>query len=68
VADGTSLLPTSGVPLGPGVADSGRSDGGSYKAKVELLLQNLGCYVLDAYHQVDQKIAVLRKRYPNYTF
>ena len=56
------------LPLGPGVADSGRSDDLSYKAKFELLLQNLECYVLDAYHQVDQRIAVLRKRYPNYNF
>jgi hypothetical protein len=56
------------LPLGPGVADSARSDGLSYKAKFELLLQNLECYVLDAYHGVDQQIAVLRKRCPTYNF
>ena len=55
------------LPLGPGVADTGRSDDLSYKAKFELLLQNLECYVLDAYHQVDQRIAILRTRYPTWT-
>ena len=56
------------LPLGPGSADSGGSADLSYKAKFELLLQNLECYVLDAYHQVDQRIVVLRKRYPNCNF
>ena len=56
------------LPLGPGVADSGRSDDLSYKAKFELLLQNLECYVLDVYHQVDQRLVVLRRRYPDYNF
>jgi len=56
------------LPLGPGVADSGRSHDLSYKDRLELLLQNLECYVLDALQQIDQRIVVLRNRYPNYNF
>jgi hypothetical protein len=56
------------LPLGPGVADSGRSDDLSYKDRLQLLLQNLECYVVDAQHRVNQELVVLRRRYPNYTF
>jgi hypothetical protein len=56
------------LPLGAGVADSGRSDDLSYKDRLQLLLQNLECYVVDAQHRVNQELVVLRRRYPNYTF
>jgi hypothetical protein len=63
VPDGACYL-----PLGPGVAQPGRSDDLSYKDRFQLLIQHLECYVIDAYNQVDQELVVLRKRYPNYKF
>lgn len=57
------------LPLGPGSTDPGRDpDDLSPKERFELLIQSLECYVIDAQHRVNQQIAVLRKRYPNYQF
>jgi hypothetical protein len=57
------------LPLGAGSTDPGRDpDDLSPKERFELLIQSLECYVIDAQHRVNQQIAVLRKRYPNYQF
>jgi hypothetical protein len=57
------------LPLGPGSTDPGRDpDDLSPKERFELLIQSLECYVIDVQHRVNQQIAVLRKRYPNYQF
>ena len=57
------------LPLGPGCTDPARApDELSPKEKFELLIQSLECYVVDAQHRVNQKLVVLRKRYPGYDF
>jgi hypothetical protein len=57
------------LPLGPGSTDPDRDpDDLSPKEKFELLIQSLECYVLDAQYHVDQQLAIIRKRYPNYDF
>ncbi len=57
------------LPLGPGSIDQKRApDDLSPKEKLELLIQSLECYVLDARHRVNQQLIVLRKRYPNHNF
>jgi hypothetical protein len=57
------------LPLGPGSTDPGRDpDDLSPKERFELLIQCLECYVFDTQHRVNQQLAVLRKRYPNYHF
>ena len=56
-------------PLGPGSIDRDREpDELSPKERFELLIQCLECYVVDAHYRVDQRLAVLRKRYPNCDF
>jgi len=40
----------------------------SPKERFELLIQIFECYVVDAQHRVNQHLAVLRRRYPNYNF
>ena len=56
-------------PLGPGSTDPDREpDELSPKERFELLIQCLECYVVDAHYRVNQRLAVLRKRHPNYDF
>ena len=56
-------------PLGPGSTDPDREpDVLSPKERFQLLIQSLECYVVDAHYRVDQRLAVLRKRYPNCDF
>ena len=55
--------------LAPGSTDPDREpDELTPKERFELLIQCLECYVVDAQHRVNQRLAVLRKRYPTHNF
>jgi hypothetical protein len=56
------------LPLGPRAVDPSRSHDLSYKDGFDLLMQTFEYYVLDDYHQVNQQLGELRKKYPNYNF
>jgi hypothetical protein len=56
-------------PLAPGSTDPERGpDVLSPKERFELLILSLECYLVDAQQRVNQRLAVLRKRYPNCKF
>jgi hypothetical protein len=57
------------LPLRPGSTDPDRAlDDPSPKEKFERQIQTLEGYVLETRYRVNQKLVVLRKRYPTYRF